>query len=137
MATVIEGIKFYTIPETAKALRVTPQTIRAWIKQGRPILTLALQNKAQERQREHFLFTTKDSTMLYSSREYYSGKVQKKNIALEQNLGINNNLTLQYDTISIFTGKQITVQSGYTLTINNCILYACKDMWSGIRLELI
>ena len=31
MATVIEGIKFYTIPET---LRVTPQTIRAWIKQG-------------------------------------------------------------------------------------------------------
>jgi hypothetical protein len=101
------------------------------------ILTLALQNKAQEPQREHFLFTTKDSTMLYSSREYYSGKVQKKNIALEQNLGINNNLTLQYDTISIFTGKQITVQSGYTLTINNSILYACKDMWSGIRLELI
>ena len=46
MATVIEGIKFYTIPETAQALRVTPQTIRAWIKQaklkgqriGRPIL---------------------------------------------------------------------------------------------------
>ena len=35
MATVIEGIKFYTIPETAKALRVTPQTIRAWIKQGK------------------------------------------------------------------------------------------------------
>jgi excisionase family DNA binding protein len=35
MATIIEGIKFYTIPETAKALRVTPQTIRAWIKQGR------------------------------------------------------------------------------------------------------
>ena len=35
MATVIEGIKFYTIPETAQALRVTPQTIRAWIKQGK------------------------------------------------------------------------------------------------------
>ena len=35
MATVIEGIKFYTIPETAEALEVTPQTIRAWIKQGR------------------------------------------------------------------------------------------------------
>jgi excisionase family DNA binding protein len=35
MATIIEGIKFYTIPETAKALRVTPQTIRAWIKQGK------------------------------------------------------------------------------------------------------
>ena len=35
MATVIEGIKFYTIPEIAKALRVTPQTIRAWIKQGK------------------------------------------------------------------------------------------------------
>jgi excisionase family DNA binding protein len=35
MATVIEGIKFYTIPETAKALMVTPQTIRAWIKQGK------------------------------------------------------------------------------------------------------
>lgn len=35
MATVIEGIKFYTIPEIAQALRVTPQTIRTWIKQGR------------------------------------------------------------------------------------------------------
>jgi excisionase family DNA binding protein len=35
MATVIEGIKFYTIPETAQALKVTPQTIRAYIKQGK------------------------------------------------------------------------------------------------------
>ena len=35
MATEIEGIIFYTIPETAKALQVTPQTIRAYIKQGR------------------------------------------------------------------------------------------------------
>ena len=35
MATEIEGIKFYTIPETAQALRVTPQTIRTWIKQGK------------------------------------------------------------------------------------------------------
>ena len=35
MATEIEGIKFYTIPETAQALRVTPQTIRAWVKQGK------------------------------------------------------------------------------------------------------
>jgi excisionase family DNA binding protein len=35
MPTIIEGIKFYTILETAAALHVTPQTIRAWIKQGR------------------------------------------------------------------------------------------------------
>ena len=35
MATVIEGIKFYTISETAKALNVTPQTVRAYIKQGK------------------------------------------------------------------------------------------------------
>ena len=35
MPTEIEGIKFYTVPETATALRVTPQTIRAWIKQGK------------------------------------------------------------------------------------------------------
>jgi len=35
MPTPIEGIVFYTIPETAKALRVTPQTIRAWIKEGK------------------------------------------------------------------------------------------------------
>jgi excisionase family DNA binding protein len=35
MATEIEGIKFYTIPETAQALNVTPQTVRAYIKQGR------------------------------------------------------------------------------------------------------
>lgn len=35
MPTVIEGIKFYTIPETAEALKVTSQTIRTWIKQGK------------------------------------------------------------------------------------------------------
>jgi excisionase family DNA binding protein len=35
MATVIEGIKFYTVPETAQALQVTPQTVRAYIKKGR------------------------------------------------------------------------------------------------------
>jgi excisionase family DNA binding protein len=35
MSTIIEGIKFYTIPETAEALNVTPQTIRAYIKQGK------------------------------------------------------------------------------------------------------
>jgi excisionase family DNA binding protein len=35
MATIIEGIKFYNIQEAAKALHVTPQTIRAWIKKGR------------------------------------------------------------------------------------------------------
>lgn len=31
----IEGIKFYTIVETARALHVTPQTVRVYIKQGR------------------------------------------------------------------------------------------------------
>ncbi len=35
MATIIEGIKFYTIPETAEVLNVTPQTVRAYIKQGK------------------------------------------------------------------------------------------------------
>lgn len=35
MATIIEGIKFFTIPEVAEALHVTPQTIRAYIKTGR------------------------------------------------------------------------------------------------------
>jgi len=35
MGTIIEGIKFYTVPETATALRVTPQTVRSYIKQGR------------------------------------------------------------------------------------------------------
>jgi excisionase family DNA binding protein len=35
MSTIIEGIKFYTIPEIAEALKVTPQTIRAYIKKGR------------------------------------------------------------------------------------------------------
>ena len=32
MGTIIEGIKFYTIQETAKVLQVTPQTIRSYIK---------------------------------------------------------------------------------------------------------
>jgi len=35
MGTTIEGIKFYTIQETAQVLQVTPQTIRSYIKQGR------------------------------------------------------------------------------------------------------
>jgi excisionase family DNA binding protein len=35
MPTIIESIKFYTIQETAIALKVTPQTIRAWIKKGK------------------------------------------------------------------------------------------------------
>jgi excisionase family DNA binding protein len=35
MSTIIEGIKFYTIPEIAKALNVTSQTIRVYIKKGR------------------------------------------------------------------------------------------------------
>lgn len=35
MPTVIEGIKFYRIPEVAEALQVTPQTVRAWIKEGK------------------------------------------------------------------------------------------------------
>lgn len=35
MPTVIEGIKFYRIPEVADALKVTPTTIRNWIKQGK------------------------------------------------------------------------------------------------------
>jgi predicted transcriptional regulator len=33
MSMVIEGIKFHTVPETAQALHVTPQTVRAYIKQ--------------------------------------------------------------------------------------------------------
>lgn len=35
MPTVIEGIKFYRVPEVAEALQVTPQTIRKYIKTGR------------------------------------------------------------------------------------------------------
>lgn len=42
----IEGIKFYTVQETAEALEVTAQTVRSYIKQdrlkatriGRPLL---------------------------------------------------------------------------------------------------
>ena len=35
MPTPIEGITFYTIPEVAEALHITPQTVRVYIKQGR------------------------------------------------------------------------------------------------------
>jgi excisionase family DNA binding protein len=35
MPTVIEGIKFYKIPEIAEILLVSPQTVRAYIKQGK------------------------------------------------------------------------------------------------------
>lgn len=54
MPTTIEGIKFYTIPETAQALHVTPRNIRTYIKQvkikslriGSPILIT--ENKLKE-----------------------------------------------------------------------------------------
>lgn len=35
MPTEIEGIKFYKVPEVAEALKVTPDTVRSWIKKGR------------------------------------------------------------------------------------------------------
>lgn len=35
MPTIIEGIKFYRIPEVAQALQVTPQTVRTYIKLGK------------------------------------------------------------------------------------------------------
>ena len=35
MPTEIQGITFYTIPEAAQELRVTPQTVRKYIKLGR------------------------------------------------------------------------------------------------------
>lgn len=46
MPTQIENIKFYTVQEIASILQVTPQTVRAYIKQakiraqriGRPLL---------------------------------------------------------------------------------------------------
>lgn len=34
MAITIEGIKFYTVQETAKTLNITPQTVRTYIKRG-------------------------------------------------------------------------------------------------------
>lgn len=35
MATDIDQITLYTVQEIAQAMRVTPQTIRAWIKSGK------------------------------------------------------------------------------------------------------
>jgi len=35
MPTIIEGIKFYTIPDVAEALQVTAQTVRKYIKKGK------------------------------------------------------------------------------------------------------
>jgi excisionase family DNA binding protein len=35
MPTTIENIKFYTVTETAGILNITPQTVRAYIKQGK------------------------------------------------------------------------------------------------------
>jgi len=31
----VENVKFYTVAEIAQAMRVTPQTVRAYIKSGR------------------------------------------------------------------------------------------------------
>jgi putative molybdopterin biosynthesis protein len=65
MVTQIESIKFFTVQETADLLRVTPQTVRAYIKQGklkgkrigRPILI------SEENIRE-FLTTPEDPTSI-------------------------------------------------------------------------
>jgi len=35
MATTIEGVKFFTVLEVAEALRITPATIRRYVKSGR------------------------------------------------------------------------------------------------------
>lgn len=35
MSTEIQGNKFYTVQETASLLRVTPQTVRNYIREGR------------------------------------------------------------------------------------------------------
>jgi len=35
MPTIIEGIKFYTVTDTAETLNITAQTVRAYIKQGK------------------------------------------------------------------------------------------------------
>lgn len=35
MPVTIENIKFFRIPEVAEALHITPQTVRAYIKQGK------------------------------------------------------------------------------------------------------
>ncbi|MBU6204580.1 MAG: T9SS type A sorting domain-containing protein [Bacteroidetes bacterium] len=64
-----------------------------------------------------------------------SGNLSHSRLDIQGHLTIDAPLTLQYDTISVYSNKQIIVQSGVTLTIQNSILYACKDMWSGIRLE--
>jgi excisionase family DNA binding protein len=35
MATIIEGIKFYTVKEVSETISVTAQSVRAWIRSGR------------------------------------------------------------------------------------------------------
>lgn len=35
MPTVIENIKFYTVTEVASTLRITPQTVRIYLKEGK------------------------------------------------------------------------------------------------------
>ncbi len=35
MPTTIYKVKYYTIPEAAELFKVTAQTVRAWIKQGK------------------------------------------------------------------------------------------------------
>ncbi len=73
--------------------------------------------QAQQPFRRSFIFTKKDSTMRYSSEEYYTGKIKSKNLRLQQHLTVDAPLTLQYDTISVYSNKQIVVQSGITHSI--------------------
>lgn len=48
---------------------------------------------------------------------------------------INNNFTISASTIAMGSGATIDVQAPYTLTITGSTLYACGDMWQGIKVE--
>ena len=72
MPTVIEGIKFFTIPEIADTLRVTPQTVRNDIKVGR----------LREQRIGRTVYVTETSLMEFLLPE--ENKPQKKGAAKER-----------------------------------------------------
>lgn len=83
--------------------------------------------QAQQPFRRSFLFTKKDSTMYYSNVEYYTGIIKSKTLHVQQHLTINTNLTLQYDTISVYSTKQIVVHSASTTLLTSQRVCICGN----------
>jgi hypothetical protein len=53
-------------------------------------------------------------------------------LLITSDLVVNNTFTFKDCIIKVAAGKSIKVQTGKSLTLKNCSLFACTNMWAGI-----